>query len=126
VSYAQAYIAEVPLEQAWTQFMSHASRVMSSAPLIWILAAIGLTALCWERRARKRWLFVALFALFSFLAICPGFYFRPHYFVLTLPAAGLLAGLAISAMANLLSRTRKPVVQYGAPITLAQLEHFRG
>ena len=38
------------------------------------------------------------FVLFSFLAICPGFFFRPHYFVLLLPAVSVLAGVAVSSL----------------------------
>jgi hypothetical protein len=37
------------------------------------------------------------FALFSTLATVPGFYFRPHYFLVMLPAVSLLAGVGISA-----------------------------
>ena len=119
VTYGRAYLGQVPLEQAPTQFMARASRVVGAAPLIWALAAVGLTAICWERKARKHWFFVALLAAFSFLAICPGFYFRPHYFVLTLPAAALLAGVATGAVTNLLARTRLAVLQYGVGSGLA-------
>ncbi len=49
---------------------------------------------------KSRSLFIILFTLFSFLAICPGFYFRPHYFIFTLPAAGLLIGVAVSSAVN--------------------------
>jgi hypothetical protein len=37
-----------------------------------------------------------MFAVFSFAAVCPGLYFREHYFVLLLPAVALLAGAFIS------------------------------
>ena len=40
--------------------------------------------------------FLREFLLFSFLAVCPGFYFRRHYFILMLPAIALLAGVAVS------------------------------
>ena len=119
VTYARAYVGQVPREAALARFMARASSVVRAAPLIWALAAIGLTAICWERRARKHWFFVALLAAFSFLAICPGFYFRPHYFILTLPAAALLVGVATGAVTNLLARTRLPVLQYGAASGLA-------
>jgi len=32
----------------------------------------------------------------TLLATCPGFYFRPHYFLLTLPVVALLAGCCVS------------------------------
>src|SRR5207237_735717 len=43
-----------------------------------------------------------VFLLFSGLAICPGFYFRQHYFILVLPAIALFAGIAISDFSDLL------------------------
>jgi hypothetical protein len=33
--------------------------------------------------------------VFSFLAVCPGLYFRGHYFILMLPAVALLAGAVV-------------------------------
>jgi Tfp pilus assembly protein PilF len=39
--------------------------------------------------------FITVFLFFSFLAVCPGLYFRVHYFVLMLPAVALLAGFAV-------------------------------
>jgi hypothetical protein len=45
--------------------------------------------------------FSATFLFFSVLAICPGFYFRLHYFTLVLPAVSLLAGVAISRLSDL-------------------------
>ena len=37
--------------------------------------------------------FLLGFLFFSALALCPGFYFRLHYFILVLPAVSLLAGV---------------------------------
>jgi hypothetical protein len=65
--------------------------------VIWEVIALGLIAPLWSRYAREHWGFVTSFFLFSCLAICPGFYFRPHYFILVLPAAALCAGIAVSA-----------------------------
>jgi hypothetical protein len=58
---------------------------------------------------------------FSFLAVCPGFYFRPHYFVLLLPAVAILAGLAVGA----LTRTRTtwiPASVFAAAVLLSLLQ----
>jgi len=119
VDYALAYTTQVPIEQAWLFLKSRVVRIGSSAPLIWALVFIGLTAFSWDKQARRQSIFIALFTLFSLAAICPGFYFRPHYFVLILPAAALLSGVAISGMANVLSNVRSRIVQYGLPLLLA-------
>jgi hypothetical protein len=64
---------------------------------LWIIALVGLTALAWDANSRKLSPFLGSFTLFSFLAVCPGLYFRAHYFILMLPAVALLAGLALRA-----------------------------
>ncbi|MGA2031192.1 MAG: hypothetical protein ABSG68_02955, partial [Thermoguttaceae bacterium] len=42
--------------------------------------------------------------LFSFLCVCPGFYFRQHYFIVLLPAIAALAGVGGSAALRLAAR----------------------
>lgn len=68
---------------------------------IWVLAAIGLLVGLWEPQTRRNTVFLLGFLFFSALALCPGFYFRLHYFVLVLPAVSLLAGVTISRLSDL-------------------------
>ena len=70
--------------------------------VIWEIVALGLVAPAWSRFARVHGGFVTSFCLFSCLAVCPGFYFRPHYYILVLPAAALCAGIAVSAAQEIL------------------------
>ena len=65
--------------------------------LLWIIAALGLTAIFWNRKARAEAPFSLGFLFFSMLAVVPGFYFRPHYFIVMLPAVALWTGIAVSA-----------------------------
>ena len=118
VEYAGVYISQVPIERIWSIFLYRTVSVIKSNPLIWVLVYFGLAALIWDKRLKRKSMFIAGFALFSFLAICPGFYFRPHYFIFTLPAAALLVGIAISALANKLSNVHSAFVQYGLPILI--------
>ncbi len=90
--YASRYVSSIPLEIGVLKFQQAFSIIASSSLLIWILAGAGVLCLKWTRKANENALFIGSFAVFSFLAVCPGFYFRPHYFVLLLPAAALLAG----------------------------------
>jgi hypothetical protein len=46
---------------------------------------------------------VTAFFCFSFLSVCPGGYFRGHYYLVLFPALGLLAGLAVEGGRRLLS-----------------------
>ena len=116
--YAKSYAAITPLTWAWIKFKSSALPIFRSAFSIWIIAAFGLAALIFDKQFRKRSLFVAMFALFSFMSICPGFYFRPHYFLLFLPAAAVLSGIGVYAMANILSLAGLQRVKNSLPILI--------
>ncbi len=99
VSYAGEY-SKVGLRRAIRAFVENASGVVAPAVLIWVLAAVGFSALWWGRSARPHRKFVILLFVCSFLSLCPGAYFRPHYFILTLPVVALLIGAAVSAAAE--------------------------
>ena len=60
-----------------------------------ILALIGVIGSLASKKLRARWPFFFGFFVFSFLAVCPGFYFRPHYFILFAPALALAAGVGL-------------------------------
>jgi hypothetical protein len=77
-------------------------RVAQPNLLLWSLAAAGLVLAYWSGNTRPRAKFATGFFVFSFLAVCPGFYFREHYFVLLLPAVALLVGVAIGSARDLL------------------------
>ena len=103
IDYARQYGSLVPFSVARQIFAYSAEEVVLGSWPIWILAGIGLGAGLWEPRTRRTAVFLLGFFFFSALAICPGFYFRLHYFVLVLPAVSLLAGLAISRLSGLIT-----------------------
>lgn len=104
VEYARAYVAQVPFSQAGGIFINRFSGIFASAPLLWTIAGLGVAVLPAARQIRRSdKCFMLLFFFFSFLAVCPGFFFRPHYFVLLLPAAAILCGAAIWILSQWLS-----------------------
>ncbi len=102
VNYARQYGSLVPLSQAPQIFFRSANEVVLTAWPIWILAGIGTLTGLWDQRVRVNILFLVGFLFFSALAVCPGFFFRTHYFILVLPAVSLLAGAAISEFIKIL------------------------
>jgi len=101
-SYASQYGTEITLSDGVQVFWAAFPWVLAHSAWLWMAALVGLSALWWDKKARPHAFFAGWFLLFSFLAICPGFYFREHYFILMLPAVALLAGLAVSATTDLL------------------------
>lgn len=97
VSYASKYTAEVSLGLGWEMFRETAADILRADPFVWLIAGIGLSAPLWSRKARQRAVFTHGLFLFSFLSVIPGLYFRRHYFLLLVPSASLLFGMAVSA-----------------------------
>ena len=104
-TYPTSYVSAVSLSRGLTLFKLRIVPIIKPSILLWCLAGIGLSAVVWSRKARHHALLLITFSLFSFLSICPGLYFRPHYFVLLLPAVALLTGAAVAAIAALLPKS---------------------
>lgn len=87
IQYAREYATATSLS-AGVKMLFESLRYITLAnwPL-WFAAAAGLYFL-W----REKHYFLLIFLGVSFLAVCPGFYFRDHYFILMLPAVVLAAG----------------------------------
>ncbi|MCE9613774.1 MAG: glycosyltransferase family 39 protein [Lentisphaerae bacterium] len=118
VTYARHYVTLLPIRQAAFYFCSAVGipglgdgggSVFSGTPLLWGLALLGLVTVLWDPECRSRRPFVLGLAVFSFLTVCPGFYFRPHYFVTLLPAAALLAGIAMGTAVRRLQRMKRAI-----------------
>lgn len=99
-TYARLYGGIISLHDAPGFFWNQASGVIPPALPIWLMALVGIVTLLWKRRSSDVCVFAMLFLLCSFLAVCPGFYFREHYFIVILPAIALLAGAAVDIWAK--------------------------
>jgi 4-amino-4-deoxy-L-arabinose transferase-like glycosyltransferase len=122
--YAKTYTTLVPVNMAWTLFKYQSLKIVKSAPLIWLSVFLGLIATFADKTMRPRAVFAFLFFIFSVLAICPGFFFRPHYFILLLPASATLAGISIHAIKNHFLNARSTVIKYGTLLLLAGILIF--
>jgi hypothetical protein len=97
INYAREYGALISISDGLRIFRESASGVFGSSWPLWLLAPIGLGFSIWNTRTRcTALIFFCPFLLFSALAVCPGFYFRQHYFIQMLPAISLLAGVAVT------------------------------
>jgi len=105
VKYASQYGSQVSAREGLQILGDHFLGVVGTAWPIWALALIGSIASIVDQAVRPRAVFLVAFAFFSALAVCPGFYFRPHYFILLLPAISLLSGSAVVSALNALPLT---------------------
>jgi hypothetical protein len=116
VRYAAAYGAMQTLAQGWNNLVSTTSQFLPQAALLWLLAAAGAALLFTRRLPRAARLRLGSLFVLSFLAVCPGLYFREHYFLLFLPAAALLVGAATDRIGEIRPSGR---VLAGAALLLA-------
>jgi len=98
VYYARAYATEIDFKTGIVLFQDGIIPIIRNNPLMWSMTFAGMIAIWFSESGRKVAPFLLLFSLFSFLAVCPGLFFRPHYFVQFLPAAALNAGAAVWAI----------------------------
>jgi hypothetical protein len=107
-SYALEYATAVRFSDGLQNLWVTARYVIGPVVWIWIIAGGGLLVLLFRNRTDRACAFFAAgFLLFSFAAVCPGLYFREHYFILLLPAIALLAGIAVGAATKDLSENRR-------------------
>ena len=111
VDYARTYGTLVSPAAGFRVLRSHIARIIGAGWPLWIFAVIGLATSFWDPKLRKSGVFVAGLLLASSLAVCSGFYFRSHYFVLMLPAISLLAGIALSS-ATEVCRDKIPALRH--------------
>ncbi len=103
--YAGQYTSENDLLLGVRVFLMDFPGVVGPAVWLWLIAAAGLVALLRNRESRQRYgTFIGGLLLFSFLGVCPGFFFREHYFILMLPAVAILAGMGVQTATDALVR----------------------
>jgi len=107
IDYARQYASVVPISYAPQLFWHTYYRILEKSFLLWGISGGGLVLLWFDEQLKPSRLWLLGFCLASALAVCPDFYFRKHYFLLTLPAAGLLAGCAVSVARRLWGQKAK-------------------
>jgi hypothetical protein len=124
--YALQYGSILPLRKGAEYLTENFSYILRFTPWLWALALTGVSTVFWNPPTRRHAAFVFGLLAFSCAAVCPGLYFRPHYFVLMMPAAAILIGVAVTSAVRLLtarftSRWLRvlPVIAFAAAWVLA-------
>jgi hypothetical protein len=104
IEYASKYAASgVTLEDGKMMFGMSFKPMFDEFFIIWILAIFGLVFTWIGKYSIHQKLFATFFAVFAFASICPGFYFRQHYFIVLLPAAGFMAAITMDYFIGLIT-----------------------
>ena len=94
VQYASNYVRNIPLSQAGSQLWQGGYGIVHCNWPLLLLALMGIVGVCVLGRGKPGLRSFAFgFLLFSFFCVCPGFYFREHYFIVMLPAVAMLVGV---------------------------------
>jgi 4-amino-4-deoxy-L-arabinose transferase-like glycosyltransferase len=107
VKYAGNYVSEVSYESGKRLFAFSFNPMWGEFKFFWIIFIAGIALIWLTKFSLRQKLFAILFTIFAFLTVCPGFYFRQHYFVPFLPAIGLLGAVTLDYAGSLLSRQLK-------------------
>ena len=119
VQYATEYVAMTSPDSGFANFKYNFAQILeSNFPILW-LSLLGLASMAWRKEVGQEYLFLIGFFVCSFLAITPGLYFRPHYFLLWVPVLSLLAGVGIESLVSRLSSYRLKTVIPAGILTLA-------
>ena len=107
VTYAGNYASKLTFFDG-LQVFNHTIDVVVLGPQLplWLLGGLGGILLCTSHGSSTDRAFLGGLAFFSFLAVCPGYYFRHHYFVTFLPAVALLVGFTVVTSERVISMAR--------------------
>ena len=101
VQYASTYANSLTLSQGWANLKLQFSHQFGASALLWSFCLSGLIGFGFVKEVHRHWVFFLGLLLFSFIGMCPGYYFREHYFILIMPALALLAGVSFLGLQRL-------------------------
>jgi len=95
--YARQYAISLALRRSWTELSPKSSILLRLMFCLRIVAVVGIARSFWNPIVRRHVVFVFGLLAFSCAAVCPGLYFRPHYFILIMPVAAILIAVAVTS-----------------------------
>lgn len=117
-TYAKEYVSYINLEQGLNNFVKNISNIIKGDYLLWIISVLGMLSLFLFKTSRKQMFFILSLFITSLLSISPGLYFRPHYFLLILPAVSILAGVFFNNLFNYTLKSDKKIFTIILPFVL--------
>lgn len=119
VEYARQYAGVKDWDLPARQFADTFKAITKGVWGFWVLGLLGVVALFFTSLDGRKRLILMLFAVFSFLCVCPGLYFRNHYFIVFLPALSLLVGVTIQFLRERATKLKMPALQFFSIVLFA-------
>ncbi len=108
VTYASQYGNQVPLSQAFEMLGYSLPGLLLAHKWLWIMGFLGVVLLfITSKKDIKIPITLAIFFIFSILAVCPGFYFRQHYFIQFMPALSIAVAGFLFALDQVITQKIK-------------------
>jgi Dolichyl-phosphate-mannose-protein mannosyltransferase len=101
--YGRQYGIVVPWRAAPEELPAQSSPIFHCIIALWIVAFAGIVRSFWKPMIRRYVVFVFGLLAFSFAATCPTLRFRPHYFIVVMPAVAILIAVVITSAIRLLT-----------------------
>jgi len=115
VQYAWEYVNQLPINVVVQLFWRNMKGIIETNWPLFLLSIAGAARLAFSKGMQGRRAFILGWTGFSFLCVCPGFYFRQHYFIVLLPCVSILSGVGFTALLN--SAVRIGNAESFSPIT---------
>lgn len=116
--YARTYGSHITLKMAQQNFSTSFGLIFRATPLLWLVPLLGLVALGVDRPVRRHALFMGTLLILSCLAVFPGLFFRPHYFMYVTPILSLLFGTAAVSLFRVSHRLYPIEVKMAAGVAI--------
>jgi len=116
VKYLSKYNTQVPFSEAWVMLKKGVRNLTADYTsagyiVLWITSLIGLVTVFIRKTTMKTRILLISFFVFSFLTVVPGLYFRRHYFITLLPAAGFLVAFLFDYFNDIIiNKLKKPAL----------------
>jgi 4-amino-4-deoxy-L-arabinose transferase-like glycosyltransferase len=101
--YARQYGTIVSLSTGWGYLKNTFLYLVFSTAWLWALCLVGISAVFWAPSLRRHSVFVFGLLFLSGIAVCAGLFFRPHYYILMLPAVALSIAVGVTCSIDLLT-----------------------
>ena len=119
--YAKEYSSISSIDGVKFSFIGGFQSLFYFSSPIWIISLVGFITLFFYKQNAQSCFLTLEMLVAGIIALSVGFYFRPHYFVLVLPAVAILFGIGIRYIFRVFSIASLLLVRYFPPVFITAI-----